>query len=266
MASLGWGGFRNGCIPQAALKPAMNFIPLFGEPVGVSGGYLMAEAADQWAAMSEACYQATGEYPTMSEGYRDLVGQRIRKEIQLRDGRPLAAAVGYSVHGWARSNDVGERQRSWLHANSEAYGWYFTVDSEEWHMDYLGNPSIRYVPIPKPEPIRYTKEHDMLIIRERGSGFTVALDTQFVRHLDKAEDIEALQLVLTDPRIKAVNNEQLKALYENFGVPQAYNNLKGLGVSGTWSIAEENRKRVNRSVVITERIAKALNINLEDLK
>jgi len=141
MANLAWGGYKNGAIPLTALVKVSNFVPV-DPAVNARGAYLMPEAAAQWEQMARDCEKATKLRPTLSEGYRDLDGQRYRKQIQIRDGRPLAAAIGFSGHGWARSGDVGTVGRAWLRANSRKYGWDFTVISEDWHMDYLGNPTI----------------------------------------------------------------------------------------------------------------------------
>lgn len=143
MASLAWGGHANGKIPASFMKKVSNLYPLPGEPVGVNGAYLMAEAADQWELMCRDAKAATGVGPTASECYRDYPSQQGRYATYQRLKKPLAAYPGTSNHGWGRSVDVGYAARAWITANGPKYGFYPTVAGEPWHFDYLGNPSIK---------------------------------------------------------------------------------------------------------------------------
>lgn len=176
MANLSWGGYRNGNIPQSALTKISNFEPLEGEPVGPSGAYLMNEAAHQWEIMCIDAKAATGLSPTASECYRDFASQIERKRIQLRDGSPLAAYPGYSNHGWGRSCDVGMLARSWIRANGHKYGWYFTVISEDWHADYLGNPIYKTAQSVINKPKEDEDEMSAYLYRNKDTGLVSMID------------------------------------------------------------------------------------------
>lgn len=142
MANFAWGGYRNGEIPLSALTKVGNYLKLPGETVGAGAAFLKPVVARQWAKMSVDCFEATGQRPTLSEGFREAADQERRYAIYKRVGHPLAAYPRTSVHGWACSADIGILGRAWIHANAWKYGFKFTVPSEPWHMDYVGNPTI----------------------------------------------------------------------------------------------------------------------------
>lgn len=148
--SLAWGNHRNGRIPERELARAVNFFPLWGEPVGPLASCLRSDAARQWF-VADAHYFATkGRHLTLSEGYRSYPDQENRYSIFLRVGHPLAAYPGTSGHGWGLSADVGTEGRAWLTVNGPRFGWHPTGRSfsrpEPWHFDYLGGGDITKTP------------------------------------------------------------------------------------------------------------------------
>jgi hypothetical protein len=135
--NLRWGGFQNGRIPREHLVDIGGGKLLQRDAwAGLSG--LMAEFRDRWGArLYLDIYQ---------DAYRDIARQRFM--LEHPELYPHAhAAVGTSVHGWARSVDVtgygakGSARHIWLVENAPRFGWswdYGRQLGESWHFDYLG--------------------------------------------------------------------------------------------------------------------------------
>lgn len=254
--SLAWGGFRNGRVPQSALKKCVNYHPLPGEPVGASGGYLMAEAAHQFAVMDQHFFKETGQHLSLSEGYRDYTGQLTRWNI-FHSGGNLAAYPGTSNHGWARSGDIGPVGRSWVKANGHKFGWYATVPSESWHFDYLGSPrittapagsvpaSISKTPLTPPTPKKRTK--NMIHVRDKSTGIVYVVGPQQVRYVEDA----TAGLVATKTVGDRVDLDypDLLRVFSLYGVPKRFagkTGLKDLKASGKgfWSRGDDINSKI----------------------
>jgi hypothetical protein len=98
VASLEWGGQRNGYISAELLTP-------------IGGGYLLeAFAARQFAgARAELLREGIDPLDYISETYRDFAGQVYQKNYWTARGKPgNAATPGDSIHGWAKAIDFNE--------------------------------------------------------------------------------------------------------------------------------------------------------------
>lgn len=149
--SLAWGGYSNGGIPASALHAVPNFSPLYsGVDATHASNLMMTEAAVQFSALAKAFYIHFKKPLLVSEAYRRLDRQQSLYALYKNGQGNLAAYPGTSNHGWGRSLDLassvninGSAENTWMRQNAPAYGFYFTVPSEAWHVDYLGSPSIR---------------------------------------------------------------------------------------------------------------------------
>jgi hypothetical protein len=249
MTSLAWGGFYNGRIAQSALARCVNYHPLTGEPVGTSGGFLMAAAARQWLVMDAHYFATFNRHLSLSEGYRDIVSQNVRYAI-YRAGGNLAAYPGTSNHGWGRSVDIGPEGREWVKANGPAFGFHATVPSESWHFDYLGSPSITLTPAEakaqRPTPAILKKDvNQMYVIRDASSKAVYTVGPQQVRYNETAASASAAIKVF-GPRVELTKAET-EQVFQALGVPTRYAGegfrlLKSEG--GFWSRADDNSGKV----------------------
>jgi hypothetical protein len=116
--------------------------------------YLTPEAARQWIAFRQAYHQQTGYWLYTSECYRpvgdegDYARGRINTqwywfEYYGRNTKWAAYPGSTSSHGWALAADlVGWPERPTLIALAAQYGFTFPFSYEDWHIQYIGNPSI----------------------------------------------------------------------------------------------------------------------------
>ncbi|WP_179956886.1 D-alanyl-D-alanine carboxypeptidase family protein [Amycolatopsis anabasis] len=132
-----WGGYPNGLIPAAALCS-----------IGSGAHVLRCDAAQTFAAMSQAYAQAFGSPLCVTDSYRTFAAQ-----VDLYRRKPsLAAVPGTSNHGWGLAVDLcggaqsfGTPQYGWLAANSRAFGWVHPGwaragggREEPWHWEFVG--------------------------------------------------------------------------------------------------------------------------------
>jgi hypothetical protein len=133
VASLAWGGYRNGYMPAAALKP-------------IGGGFrLEAGAARQFLGAAAELKREHGItlVAYVSETYRDFAGQVYQRARWTALGKPNNAAVpGNSIHGWAKAVDfnadalMNDGIYDVVMAVLEKYGFIRDVDGENWHVSF----------------------------------------------------------------------------------------------------------------------------------
>jgi hypothetical protein len=133
VASLAWGGYGNGYIPAAALKP-------------IGGGFrLEAGAARQFLGAAAELKRDHGInlVAYVSETYRDFAGQVYQKIRWTNLGKPWNAAdPGGSIHGWAKAVDfnadalMNDGIYDIVMAVLEKYGFIRDVDGENWHVSF----------------------------------------------------------------------------------------------------------------------------------
>lgn len=149
--SLAWGGYANGSIPATAMHVIPNFVPLYaGVDSSHASNMMMTEAAVQFSGLAHAFYLRFRKALNVSEAYRRLDRQQALYRAYQNGTGNLAAWPGTSNHGWGRSLDLassvninGSAENTWVRQNAPAYGFYFTVPSEAWHVDYIGSPRTR---------------------------------------------------------------------------------------------------------------------------
>ncbi|MDI5976235.1 D-alanyl-D-alanine carboxypeptidase family protein [Amycolatopsis magusensis] len=132
-----WGGFPNGLIPAGALCP-----------VGIGAHVLRCDAAQTFAALSEAFAGTFGRPLCVTDSYRTFAGQ-----VDLYRRKPALAAVpGTSNHGWGLAVDMcggvqsfGTPEYGWLAANARSFGWVNPGwaqpgrgREEPWHWEFAG--------------------------------------------------------------------------------------------------------------------------------
>lgn len=165
--AVGWGGHSNGKIPASQLSPI---------PARV-GGYLRADAATAYFALSNAFAARFGTALFVEEGYRDYARQvYLKRQWDNRvPGFYQAAPPGTSVHGWALAcdfgsgvNSYGSAQKIWMDATAPRFGWQPRGNTfqhrEAWHFEYTGG----YTPPPKQEEndLPYTEAQLKVVVRE----------------------------------------------------------------------------------------------------
>jgi hypothetical protein len=132
VASLAWGGYRNGFIPADALR-------------SIGRGFLLeARAAAQFLAARAFLIAFYGIDPLdyVSETYRDWDGQVYQKRRWTQLGKPWNAAdPGFSIHGWAKAIDFNvdamtEDIYNIIMAVLARYGFIRDVDGESWHTSF----------------------------------------------------------------------------------------------------------------------------------
>jgi hypothetical protein len=193
-ATLDWGGYSNGAIPESAL----TYVPvLTGHPA------LRSDAANAYYAMSDSFQQAFGSVLIVREAYRDLARQQELYDgwIAGKPGYNRAALPGTSLHGWAIAvdldsnvNNAGSPQKQWMDANGPGFGWQPRGNgfspAEPWHFEYDGT----YVPTepapePQPEPEPVEELSDMKLITRNGSYWLIGeftsqvIDASFLAEL-----------------------------------------------------------------------------------
>lgn len=248
--TLAWGGFLNGRIPQTSLAPAVNFEPLPGEPVGPSGGYLMAEAAHQFAVMDQHFFAETGKHLTLSEGYRNYTSQQARWNSYRAGSGNLAAYPGTSGHGWARSADIGSVGRAWVKVKGFHFGWYGTVPSEDWHFDYIGGATIKTAPSSPSAPAKTEQailpqkgKTSMYHIRDTSTGAVYVVGPQQVRYVADAT-AQAVANKVIGPRIELGETEAVR-LFHAMGIPTRFLGRNGINLlkeNGFWSRGDDLNK------------------------
>jgi len=156
-----WGGYLNGQIPTSVLTP-------------IGGTLLRNDAAVAMGAMMQAHAAALGSALRLTEGYRDLAGQRA---AYAQYGPDRAAYPGTSPHGWALAMDFGgsaytqgTASWNWLRQNSQNYGWWWAGGSfrtiEPWHWEFDG----RNTASPTPPPAVTIEEEEDMYIRNAATG------------------------------------------------------------------------------------------------
>jgi hypothetical protein len=116
--------------------------------------YLLPEVARQWIALRNAYFILTGYWLYTSECYRpvgeegDYANGRINTqwywfEYYGRNTKWAAYPGSSSSHGEAMAMDLtGWANRAVLVALAQQYGFTFPFDWEDWHLQYVGNPTI----------------------------------------------------------------------------------------------------------------------------
>ncbi|WP_159796660.1 M15 family metallopeptidase [Puerhibacterium puerhi] len=133
-----WGGFSNGQIPAAQLKP----IPW------APGELLRTDAADALIALNNAYRAQFGTNIAITDSYRSYAEQVATKNAKGH----LAATPGYSNHGWALAldlsggiNNYDTDTHRWMQSNAARFGW-INPDwaqrggrkEEPWHWEFWG--------------------------------------------------------------------------------------------------------------------------------
>jgi D-alanyl-D-alanine carboxypeptidase len=132
------GGYRNGCIPKAALKS------VWGYPYH----YLRGDAAAAFDRMSRDYAGTFGKPICVTDSYRSYAQQVALKAIKP----VLAATPGTSNHGWGQAVDLCDGVNSfnsvthqWMRANAPRFGWYLPSwaqqggsKPEPWHWEFGG--------------------------------------------------------------------------------------------------------------------------------
>lgn len=128
---------------------------------------LCPPAARAWWALNHAHHGETGVWLASTgpaDSYRSLAQQedlfRARytttplagrpskvwagQQWWLREGMAAAAVPGTSNHGYGCAIDVAnvDNHLAWLHANADAYGFTWELQSEPWHLDYYRGDNI----------------------------------------------------------------------------------------------------------------------------
>jgi len=132
------GGYRNGCIPKAALKS------IWGYPYH----FLRGDAAAAFDRMSRDYAGTFGKPICVTDSYRSYAQQ-----VALKALKPvLAAAPGTSNHGWGQAVDLCDGINSfssvthqWMRTNAPRFGWYLPSwaqqggsKPEPWHWEFGG--------------------------------------------------------------------------------------------------------------------------------
>jgi peptidoglycan hydrolase-like protein with peptidoglycan-binding domain len=175
----GWvKDFGNGLVPPERM---VKVAP-------IRNGYLVPEAARAWRRFQDAAKQA-GFTLTMTGSFRTYDGQvrlflsrfqetptdRVSKTFQgktywLKPNVDEAATPGSSNHGWGCAVDMaldsyGKGQRAvrqspsflqWAIANAAAHGWSWELQSEPFHVRYVGGEEDPQGPAPVPATTQTT--------------------------------------------------------------------------------------------------------------
>jgi len=214
MASLAWGGFENGKIPQEHLRQFEG-----------TGKYLQADAAASLSTIFDEVEAETGRRPYIATGqdlYRDYDeqvrllkhnyrvvasggslrwgGQQWAKKsgIDPTTGRAFVsvATPGSSNHGWARAGDISfptTASRAAFRRRCVAHGWTNAGDAfgEDWHKEYHG-------------PITTTAGGDYTPIEE----FPMKIDILKIRNTDDGSNPNQYRVFASTPTggIRAVRD------------------------------------------------------------
>ena len=101
-------------------------------------------------------------YFILTDGYRDLEGQRI---MWNKYGSPRAARPGTSKHGLGKAIDISSPgAQPWIRLHGSKYGWIWpdwahSSPREDWHFEYVGGgiaPSTPQTSIPGQTPTTQT--------------------------------------------------------------------------------------------------------------
>lgn len=137
MASGPWGGYSNGKIPLAVL------VDVVGD--GAEGHYLHPAAAYYFKLMQRDCFEATGVWLGVDEGYRTYETQAWYAGPNSPLPKNVARATpGTSKHGWALAVDMTGWSAAWgwLMAHEGDYGFSWAQgrnDGEQWHHTFEGS-------------------------------------------------------------------------------------------------------------------------------
>lgn len=136
MPAYPWGGYRNGYIPQSAMRQ------LRAEP----GDYMRIDAADALDALATAFRARFSKGLSVSEAYRSYVTQKNYRDLYLAGRGNIAAIPGTSIHGWGLAVDLGSGvnrfkspEHNWMLENAPKFGFdndRGRADGEAWHWEY----------------------------------------------------------------------------------------------------------------------------------
>lgn len=201
MINLAWGGFANG---SAALKAAC--VQAVG---GIPGDLLEPTTAAAWAGWRAAIAARTGVWlqldhsDIIAPGFRDIPNQQAAWNRYQSVGRPVAAVVGTSNHGWGRALDVTGYENSaavWQAMNdlapqfglSNATG---VASGERWHWECINTPTTIAATAVKTITNTENEEDEMaagVLLRETNGTVWHAPDDGDLIQMDNPDEYNAL--------------------------------------------------------------------------
>jgi hypothetical protein len=169
VASLAWGGFRNGFIPDFAMLP-------------IGRGFVLERGAALQFLAARAFLLIAYRIDILdyiSETYRDWAGQVYQKQRWTALGKPWnAAEPGGSVHGWGKAIDFNATALyadgiyDIVMATLELYGFIRDVDGEDWHVSFRENTIQKWAADEPAAPIQkiIQEELDMLVYADQDTN------------------------------------------------------------------------------------------------